>query len=251
MKRRTQVVVCCLLAMGALVLTGAQGKRRFKRDVPFGKAQIKIELNSSADDIGVQVLLDGEPWERVSAFGPNGRKILDIQGRRSLAIQGLTELFFESSEPSLADVPLEEFFRRFPEGEYEFEGRTTQGDEIEGVATLTHAIPAGPVIVSPVGTEDEPPVVDPDDLVIEWEPVIETIDGSGDIEIVGYQLIVEQVDPPRTLSLDVPGDVTSVRVPPEFFAEPDALHKFEVLAVEAGGNQTITEGEFVTASDGP
>jgi hypothetical protein len=36
-------------------------------------------------------------------------------------------------------------------------------------------------------------------------------------------------------------DPQSVTVRPEFL-EPGAEYKFEVLAIEAGGNQTITEG---------
>lgn len=47
--------------------------------------------------------------------------------------------------------------------------------------------------------------------------------------------------------IDLPASRTSVTVPPEFFIQRDTLHKFEVLAIEAGGNQTIKEGEFVTA----
>jgi hypothetical protein len=37
-------------------------------------------------------------------------------------------------------------------------------------------------------------------------------------------------------------NVTKVTVPPEFL-EPNTDYKFEVLAIEAGGNQSITEGE--------
>jgi len=102
----------------------------------------------------------------VKVFDPNERKILDITAKRSLKKQGLTELFFESSEPSL-----DEFLSRFPEGEYEFEGRTTNGVELESDAILTHVIPAGPEIISPPSLTDKPPVVDPNDFVIQWEPV--------------------------------------------------------------------------------
>ena len=38
---------------------------------------------------------------------------------------------------------------------------------------------------------------------------------------------------------------TSVSVPPEFL-EPDAEFKFEILAIEESGNQTITESTFFT-----
>ena len=82
--------------------------------------------------------------------------------------------------------------------------------------------------------------------LFEWEPVRETITGSEDIEIVGYQVIVEQEEPLRVFSIDLPASVTSVMVPPEFFHQQDTLHKFEVLAIEASKNQTITSGEFIT-----
>jgi hypothetical protein len=38
--------------------------------------------------------------------------------------------------------------------------------------------------------------------------------------------------------------VTSLRVPSEFL-ERNVRYKFEVLAIEAGGNQTLTERSFV------
>jgi hypothetical protein len=43
----------------------------------------------------------------------------------------------------------------------------------------------------------------------------------------------------------VPASVTSVTVPSEFLEE-DTEYTFEVLALEEGGNQTISESSFVT-----
>ena len=84
-----------------------------------------------------------------------------------------------------------------------------------------------------------------------WEPVTQTITGSTDIKIVGYQVIVEREDPRRlsgvrVFNADVPASVTSVTVPPEYM-EPDAEYNFEVLAIEEGGNQTISSSSFTTA----
>ncbi|MCD4754797.1 MAG: hypothetical protein K8R75_03220 [Deltaproteobacteria bacterium] len=197
-----------------------------ENEIPFSKAKIFIEFNATDEDVGIQVLLDEEPWKRVKVFDPNETKILDIMSTRSLRKQGLTELFFESSEPSLDEVSLDEFLARFPEGEYEFEGRTINGVELESEAILTHVIPAGPEIISPLSLTDEPPVVDPNDLVIQWEPVSETITGSEEIEIVGYQVIVEQEEPLRVSSIDLPASVTSAMVPPEFFLTRQSPNKF-------------------------
>jgi hypothetical protein len=251
MKKRILLVALGFLGILAVLLPAArwgwtQGE---KHKLLFSKSKLIIEFNSSAEDIGVQVLLDGEPWRKLAIFTPSDLKVLDVLAQRSLRKQGLTEFFFESSEPSLAEVPLEEFLARFPEGEYEFEGLTVEGEAIEGVATFTHVIPAGPEIISPVSETEDLPVVDTEDFEIEWVPVTETIFGSEDIEIVGYQVIVEQVEPLRVFSIHLPASATSVEVPEEFFAQKGTLHKFEVLAIEAGGNQTITEGEFLTADD--
>src|SRR3990172_8273785 len=214
--------------------------------IPFSIARIIIEFNASAEDVGIQVLVDGEPWKNLKVFSPNGRRVLDITGKRSLGKQGLTELFFESSEPSLVELPLPEFLVRFPEGTYALEGKTIDGIGLEGTAILSHVIPAGPEIISPVSLDDNPPVVDPSNAVIEWNPVTDTITDSDTFEIIGYQVIVEQVEPLRIFSIDLPASVTSVVVPPDFFLQADTLHKFEALAIEASGNQTITESEFVT-----
>ncbi|MGH7834902.1 MAG: hypothetical protein ACREQK_14765, partial [Candidatus Binatia bacterium] len=167
MKRRVRMLSVFLVATAALILSAAAAEARAKKnrqEMPFSAARIIIEFNSSANegvgDVGVQVFLDGEPWQWVKIESPDGRKILDIRTSGSLRKQGLTELFFESSEPSLDEVPLDVFLARFPAGEYEFEGKTIDGIELEGKATLTHVIPAGPVILSP-GEGDE---VDPNNV---------------------------------------------------------------------------------------
>lgn len=51
-------------------------------------------------------------------------------------------------------------------------------------------------------------------------------------------------NPLRIFSVDLSGTATSVRVPTESL-ERNVRYKFEVLAIEAGGNQTLTERSFV------
>jgi hypothetical protein len=47
--------------------------------------------------------------------------------------------------------------------------------------------------------------------------------------------------------VNLPGTATQVTLPPEFVASlAPGEHPFEVLAIEASGNQTITEGSFTT-----
>ena len=103
---------------------------------------------------------------------------------------------------------------------------------------------------------DDPPVVDPQNLVIQWEPVTTRFIGAGPVKIDEYQVIVEQADPARVRPwvdgktrnavINLPGSVTSLVVPPEFL-EPGARYDFEIVAIEANGNSTISVGEFVVS----
>jgi hypothetical protein len=220
--------------------------RRASATMPFADVKILIEHNATAEDTGFQVFLDGEPWNRLEIEGPGG-DVLEVKARGNLKKLGLTEFFFETNEPENAEVPIEELLAQFPEGEYLFEGRSIDGIKLTGTATLTHTIPKGPVILSP--TEGE--VVDPNDTVIQWEKVEESITG-GPVEIVSYEVIITKpVDPPPPgfskpeLDVHVSAETTSLNVPPQFF-EPATEYEFEVLALEVGGNQTISAGTFST-----
>jgi Fibronectin type III domain len=75
--------------------------------------------------------------------------------------------------------------------------------------------------------------------VASWNPPPEP---SG-INIVGYRAIVEREDPLRVFSVDLPASVTSVTVPQEYL-QPGTKYKLEVQAIEASGNQTLTEVDF-------
>lgn len=207
--------------------------------IEFEDAEIFIEFNSTDEDVGVQVFLDGEPWRTLRIVNPNGRTILNTAGSGSLRTQGLTEFFFESSEPSLDEVPLSEFLARFPEGEYTFIGATTEGEMIEGADTFTHDIPDGPSIVLP---QRNGLVLNPGKVTIGWDPVTT----PAGIEIVSYEVIVSGGNPKREFRVLLPATITRVKVPQVIF-EPDRRYEFEVLAKEKSGNQTITSGFFRTA----
>ena len=86
-------------------------------------------------------------------------------------------------------------------------------------------------------------------VTVMWESVTTQFEDcgellDGEIEIVGYQVIVEQEDPLlRVFSADVTFDVTSIVIPASFML-PGADYKFEVLAIEESGNQTLSEAEL-------
>jgi hypothetical protein len=241
----TAFIICLLPGVG-LANDRRDDPPRAKQ-IPFADVKFLIEHNASAEDTGFQMFVDGEPWNRLTLEGPEDRVLLTIRAGGPLRTLGLTELFFETNEPPNAELPIEELLAGFPEGEYEFRGRSVEGAELTGTATLTHAIPAAPRILSPA----EGAFVDPGNTVIRWEPVAESITGSP-VTIVGYEVIVVKpvaVSLPGfskpALSVRVTGSATSLTVPAEFF-EPGTEYGLEVLALEAGGNQTISASSFRT-----
>ncbi len=119
--------------------------------------------------------------------------------------------------------------------------------EVRGTAWLTHDIPAGPELLWPAKAG----VVPVDDLVIRWNPVTQSLRG-GPINIIAYQLIVERDTPPHPhmigkwgLSMYLPPSATSMTVSRSFL-EANTAYKWEVLAIEESGNQTLSSSEFRT-----
>ncbi len=229
-----------LLTAVTLVVTALQLSA-----IPFSRTKIIIEVNATDGDAGMQISLDAPGWQRLEVFDPNGQKIVNLHGSGSVGMQGITELFFESAEPSFEDQTLDELFARFPVGDYTFVGLTVDGKTLNGKAKLTHSIPAGPEIALPA----EGAALDPNlPVVIDWQPVTGAFPGTDSaVTIAGYQVIVDRVKPQplRVFSVDLPATVTQVTVSPEFI-QANAEYTFEVLAIEAGGNQTISVSSFTT-----
>ena len=240
MDRRTTVGMLATLALivGVATASSSPRVRGAAKPIRLADASMIVEINATDGDAGLQVFLDGEPWRRMTLTAPNDRQILAVNTKTRLRNHGLTELFSESSEPSFKELPLNKFKRLFPEGRYAFRGVTIEGDPLVGKARLSHDFPDGPQIVAPV----EGSTVPPGPVVADWNEVPEP---TG-INVVGYRAIVEREDPLRVFSVDLPASVTSVTVPAEFI-ESGTEYKLEVQAIEASGNQTLTEIPFMVA----
>ena len=204
------------------------------QEAPFKFARIYWEYNSSANDLGVHVTLDGEDWTKLEIENPREKKLFQVKGSGPYRELGMTELFFEGAEPSLDEFPLRGLLERFPEGQYEFSGLTVSGEELESTHQFTHAIPAGPIVRAVLGGGNN--------LRIEWSAVTSPPPGfpNRPIRIKGYQVIVEP-----SFQVTLPGTARSVTVSPEFVQTlGPGPHAFEVLAIEESDNQTLTEGSF-------
>jgi hypothetical protein len=218
--------------------------------VPLKEAKLNIEHNATDKDTGFQGFIDSDGWRRLDMRGPTG-PVATFRGRGRLGKLGLTELFFESVEPENKDVPIGKLLAKLPEGRYKVAGPTQENGKstgrTSGTAWLSHDIPAGPTLVSPA----EGATVPTRGVVARWTPVSKTITGKP-AKIIAYQLIIEKDVEPHPhmigkfgLSMYLPSSVTSIAVP-DGFLEPRTAYKWEVLAIERSGNQTLSSGSFGT-----
>jgi hypothetical protein len=258
-----------VLSLGAFA-PDARAQNGDGNEIPFDESEIFFELNNTDGDLGIHALIDGEGWRRLAIEDPNERKMLDVMVKGRLQKQGLTEFFFESAEPTFDELDPADFFDRFPEGTYEIEGLTLEGEEMEGEAEVTHAMPAPPQPT--VNGEAFAEVCDDEDpdydatvtsppVTIAWPAVTmshpDPLGGGAGvqppiaIEIHNYEVVVEvevEIAPGETLdvkfSVILPPDETSMTVPAEFIALSDEF-KYEVLAREESFNQTAIESCFV------
>lgn len=252
MKKYLLLLPVFLMAATALIL-GAFAPKGWA-DPPFvrlAEAEITIELNFTDGDAGIQIFLDGEGWDSMQVFDPDEDLILDFSAEGSVGMQGITELFFESAEPSFDEQPLDEFLGLFPEGTYSFVGTTTEEVDLTGTAELTHDLPCAPTNIS--GQEEE------GNFIISWDAVENKLDngsvpvvcGGDPITIVRYVGVItfeaQGNHPSFETTFEVPPEVTRMTVPPEFLEGIEGLPghlKVEVKAIEESGNGTIAETEL-------
>ena len=249
-KMRPLRLLAVLLVSTVLLAMGAAAPQVWAEQ--FEDAKIIFETNFSDEDTGIQIFLDGGPWKEVEIVGPNGQ-ILEIEAEGRLRNFGLTEAFFESNEPNWDEVPLADVLARFPQGNYRFKGRATDGTRLRSRAYLSHELPCAPDEDSLLpGIGDTVEVNGGITLV--WDQVTKQLNieeeecGDDSIDIEKYQVIVENLDTENQFSIFVEASDTRITLPPEF-VEDGTSYKWEVLAIAENGNQTITEAYFCTGSE--
>jgi hypothetical protein len=250
-------VVALILGAAAPELWAGHHDDDDDEEIPFDEAKIFFELNNTDGDLGIHALVDGDAWKYLEIEDPRDRKMLNIIVRGRLRRQGLTELFFESAEPTFDELSPKKFFRRFPEGEYDIEGITLEGEERESEVWLSHVMPApaepyvnGTPVAADCDAVPLPVVSGP--VTISWDQVTMSHPDLGrtneEIEVEQYQLVVEQVGDGDdfTLSFEFSPDEDAeleVEIPEGLIPEGDT--KFEILVREENGNQTAVESCFV------
>lgn len=195
--------------------------------IPFADAEVFFEFNTTDNDLGLQVFLDAEGWKKVKVGQAGKEELVEIETEGNLSVLGITELRFESAEPSPAEV-----LALFPPGDYIFKGRTVEGDRLMSIAELSHDF-----LPAPTFSPSDGEAVDPANTVVTWN--------APEAELV--EIIIENEDSDATFDVIVPGSTTSLNIPPQFL-DPDTEFKIEILVIAENGNRTIVESTFVTSS---
>ncbi len=247
------VAIAVLLVVAAMPVAAGEDEE----ECGFADAVIFFELNNTDGDLGIHALIDGDPWKLLQIESPDEQKKLKIGTRGSLRAHGLTELFFESAEPTFDELPPERFFRRFQEGYWEVEGVTIEGEEIECSTFLSHVIPAAPEGIEVNGEEvpedcEEGPVPSVDGsngLLITWDEVEDNhpeLGKDGEVEVELYQVVLELEE--ADITVDVSAETTELLIAPGLYSPGEQI-KVEILVREETGNQSATESCFAIEGD--
>ncbi len=265
------------IAIGAAL--ALPGLAAADEDIPFDEGRLFFELNDTDGDLGIHGKVDGDEWRYLEIEDPYDRRMMNVRVRGRLKRQGLTELFFESAEPTFDELDPATFFKRFPEGWYEIEGYTLDWEERENETYLSHVIPAAPVVtvngetsasIDVCGCDEEelepgeecpglPAFSGP--VTLAWDPVTNAHASLGrdtgsalethDISVVYYEVVVEIDDTEFVSSSIVPPDVTSWQVPAGFLqliddeGEPYDEIKYEILVRVDNGRYEDDDGEEI------
>lgn len=91
-------LVALPLAAGALYASAGGDQRA--APIRLAESDLFIELNGTDGDAGLQLKLDGEPWDEMRIIDPRGREVLDVRAGGRLVGYGLTGLLRCSLHPS-------------------------------------------------------------------------------------------------------------------------------------------------------
>lgn len=87
-------------ALGAALLTAVLSESALAAVIPIKDARMKTELNATDGNVGIQLVIDADPWKTMEAFDPMGIRVFSAVTSGRVGLQGGTEFFMGSAEPS-------------------------------------------------------------------------------------------------------------------------------------------------------
>lgn len=193
----------------------------------FKEERLVIEYTATAGEAALVMSAESEsPLGYVELRDPLERNALRLQAGqgRDLSLSGFV---VESRESTL-----EKLLASYPEGRYDFAGRTVSGRAIFGGATFEHAVPRPVRILWPLDGAEQ---VATQGLVVAWE---------ADPSASGFHVILEQGESDG-LSVQLPAGTDSLEIPSGVLAQSTET-LLEIAAIGTNGNRTLVEIQFTT-----
>jgi hypothetical protein len=197
----------------------------------FEEATMYVEQNATDGD--TEVVIAGtagdEGLRRLYIKSPARDRMTTLLADD--ATPGMREFHFETPEP-----PGEAVLAFYPEGTYVLRGVSTSGEVFRSVLTLSHDLPPAVTILHPAEDAEVPAQ---QALVVRWS-------AAADIEQFVIEIENESADPEQALTVNLPPNVTSFRVP-AWFLRPGSEFQVGVHTVAENGNIVAVESVFTTA----
>ncbi len=243
---------------GVMAMSAQVGLGQDAGELPFSEAQLYLELNHTDGDLGIHGLIDGDTWKSLEIEAPNEQLLMNVWVRNNLRLHGMSEIFFESAEPSFDELPPAAFFKRFPQGIYEIEAITVDGEEMEGEVKLSHVLagPPGSIKVNGKAAAKNCDAVLPvvgEPVTLDWNAVTKSHPTVGtpnvNVTVLKYEVVGEieregQNPDVLVFKADLPRNVTAFEFPESFTNLADGEMKFEIVTKLTNGNQTAFESCF-------
>jgi hypothetical protein len=224
---RTLLIAGLISAVGAPALAAENSSP----SAAFPEASVRFEQNATDGDVEVvfRVKAAKDGLAELTIVSPTGRKVVDFKAPDAATL-GIRQFVFESPEPKDAGA----LKVAYPEGAYEFLGKTASGARFAGKPTLSHRLPGTATFVKPAAAASVPVR----NLGLSWTAV----DGAA-----AYEVGIKQDELKTNFAAVLPASATSVGVP-EGFLVPGRKYKASIGAVSAEGNISYVEMTFTTAS---
>ena len=215
-----------------LVASGLAGRAEAQpaATAAFPVATVHLERNATDGDFEVVFEVKGaqDGFAELTVLSPDRRTVVAFKAPDSSTL-GIRAFRFESPEPT----DIKALKAAYPEGVYEFSGRTSKGAKFAGKATLSHRLAATATLVKPATAKASLSVKD---LRLAWSPV------EG---VASYSVGITQEELNVSLTALVPASSTSFGVPDGFLV-PGKKYTLAIGAVTREGNITFVETTFTT-----
>jgi hypothetical protein len=228
---RAAVVSVVVLAV-VVIVGGLPGRAdaQASATTPFPTATVHVERNATDNDYEVVFEVKGadDGLAELTVMSPDRRTVVAFKAPDASTL-GIRSFRFESPEPT----DLNALRAAYPEGVYEFSGRTSKGTQFAGKSTLTHRLAATATLVKPGSANATVPVKG---LKLAWKPV------EG---VASYSVGIKHEESNVNLTALVPASSTSFAVP-DGFLTPGKKYMLAIGAVTREGNITFVETTFTT-----